>query len=43
MAYMADETLVRKLNGERVPVRSTHRIKLITKDNVSDARQILEQ
>ena len=37
MAYMAIETLVKKLNGETVPEKLYSPIKLITKDNVSDA------
>src|SRR6202022_4947953 len=37
MAYMAVETLVKKLNGEIVPEKIYSPIKLITKDNVSDA------
>jgi ribose transport system substrate-binding protein len=37
MAYMAIETLVKKLNGETVPAKIYSPIKLITKDNVSDA------
>jgi D-allose transport system substrate-binding protein len=37
MAYMAVETLVKKLNGETVPEKIYSPIKLITKDNVSDA------
>jgi ribose transport system substrate-binding protein len=37
MAYMAVETLVKKLNGETVPAKIYSPIKLITKDNVSDA------
>ncbi|MBV8377706.1 MAG: sugar ABC transporter substrate-binding protein, partial [Verrucomicrobia bacterium] len=37
MAYMAVETLVKKLNGETVPEKVDSPIKLITKDNLSDA------
>ena len=37
MAYMAIETMVKKLNGETVPEKIYSPIKLITKDNVSDA------
>jgi ABC-type sugar transport system substrate-binding protein len=37
MAYMAIEALVKKLNGEVVPQNIYAPIKLITKDNVSDA------
>jgi ribose transport system substrate-binding protein len=37
MAYMAIETLVKNLNGEIVPEKIYSPIKLITKDNVSDA------
>ena len=37
MAYMAIETLVKNLNGETVPEKIYSPIKLITKDNVSDA------
>jgi ribose transport system substrate-binding protein len=37
MAYMAIETLLKKLNGETVPEKIYSPIKLITKDNVSDA------
>jgi ABC-type sugar transport system substrate-binding protein len=37
MASMAIETLVKKLNGETVSEKIDSPIKLITKDNVSDA------
>lgn len=37
MAYMAIETLVKKLNGGTVPEKIYSPIKLITKDNLSDA------
>lgn len=37
MAYMAIETLVKNLNGETVPEKIYSPLKLITKDNVSDA------
>jgi ABC-type sugar transport system substrate-binding protein len=37
MAYMAIETMVKKLNGETVPEKIDAPIKLITKDNLSDA------
>jgi ribose transport system substrate-binding protein len=37
MAYMAIETLVKSLNGETVPEKISSPIKLITKDNVSEA------
>jgi ABC-type sugar transport system substrate-binding protein len=37
MAYLAIETLVKSLNGESVPEKIYSPIKLITKDNVSDA------
>jgi ABC-type sugar transport system ATPase subunit len=37
MAYMAVEALVKKLNGETVPEKIDSPIKLITKDNVSEA------
>jgi ABC-type sugar transport system substrate-binding protein len=37
MAYMAVETMVKTLNGETVPEKIYSPIKLITKDNVSDA------
>jgi ABC-type sugar transport system substrate-binding protein len=37
MAYMAIETLVKKLNGETVPEKIYSPVKLITKDNLSDA------
>jgi ribose transport system substrate-binding protein len=37
MAYMAIETLVKKLKGETVPQNIYALVKLITKDNVSDA------
>jgi ABC-type sugar transport system substrate-binding protein len=37
MAYMAVETLVKKLKGETVSEKIDSPIKLITKDNVSDA------
>jgi ABC-type sugar transport system substrate-binding protein len=36
MAYLAVETLVKKLNGETVPEKIDSPVKLITKDNVSD-------
>jgi ABC-type sugar transport system substrate-binding protein len=39
MAYMAVETLVKKLNGETVPEKIDSPVKLITKDNVSDVGQ----
>src|ERR1700676_3874992 len=37
MAYMAIETMVKKLNGETVPEKIYSPIKLITKDNLPDA------
>jgi ABC-type sugar transport system substrate-binding protein len=37
MAYMAIETMAKKLNGETVPEKIYSPIKLITKDNLSDA------
>jgi ABC-type sugar transport system substrate-binding protein len=37
MAYMAIEALLKKLNGETVPEKIYSPIKLITKENVSDA------
>jgi ribose transport system substrate-binding protein len=37
MAYLAIETLVKTLNGETMPEKIYSPIKLITKDNVSDA------
>jgi ABC-type sugar transport system substrate-binding protein len=37
MAYMAIETLAKNLNGETVPEKIYSPVKLITKDNVSDA------
>jgi ABC-type sugar transport system substrate-binding protein len=37
MAYVAIETMVKKLNGETVPEKLDSPIKLITKDNLSDA------
>jgi ABC-type sugar transport system substrate-binding protein len=37
MAYMAVEALVKKLNGETVPEKIDSPIKLITKDNLSEA------
>jgi ribose transport system substrate-binding protein len=37
MAYMSIETMAKKLNGETVPEKIYSPIKLITKDNLSDA------
>ena len=37
MAYLAIETIVKKLNGETVPEKVDSPVKLITKDNLSDA------
>jgi ribose transport system substrate-binding protein len=37
MAYIAIETMVKKLNGEAVPETIDSPVKLITKDNLSDA------
>ena len=37
MAYLAVETMVKKLKGEAVPEKIDSPIKLITKDNLSDA------
>jgi len=37
MAYVAIETMIKKLNGETVPEKIDSPIKLITKDNLSDA------
>jgi ABC-type sugar transport system substrate-binding protein len=37
MAYVAIETMLKKLNGETVPEKIYSPIKLITKDNLSDA------
>ncbi len=37
MAYLAIETMVKKLNGETVPETIDAPVKLITKDNLSDA------
>jgi ribose transport system substrate-binding protein len=37
MAYVAIETIVKKLNGETVPEKIDSPIKLITKENLSDA------
>jgi len=37
MAYLAIETMVKKLKGEAVPEKIDSPIKLITKDNLSDA------
>jgi ABC-type sugar transport system substrate-binding protein len=37
MAYIAIETMVKKLNGETVPETIDSPVKLITKDNLSDA------
>jgi ABC-type sugar transport system substrate-binding protein len=37
MAYLAVETLLKKLNGESVPEKIDSPIKLITKDNLGDA------
>jgi ABC-type sugar transport system substrate-binding protein len=37
MAYLAVETLVKKLNGAGVPQKIDSPIKLITKDNLADA------
>jgi ribose transport system substrate-binding protein len=36
MAYIAVETLIKKLNGQTVPEKIYSPVKLITKDNVSD-------
>jgi len=37
MAYLAIETMVKKLNGEAVPEKVDSPVKLITKDNLSEA------
>jgi ribose transport system substrate-binding protein len=37
MAYVAIETMIKKLNGETVPEKIDAPIKLITKNNLSDA------
>jgi ribose transport system substrate-binding protein len=37
MAYVAIETMIKKLNGETVPEKIDSPIKLITKDNLSEA------
>ena len=37
MAYLAIETMVKILNGEAVPEKIDSPVKLITKDNLSDA------
>lgn len=37
MAYLAVETMVKKLNGEAVPEKVDSPVKLITKDNLSEA------
>ena len=37
MAYLAIEMMVRKLNGEPIPEQTDAPVKLITKDNLSDA------
>ena len=37
MAYLAVEALVKKLNGESVPEKIDSPIKLITKENLTDA------
>ena len=37
MAYLAIETMVKKLNGEAVPEKVDSPVKLITKDNVTEA------
>ncbi|MGA8658892.1 MAG: substrate-binding domain-containing protein [Chthoniobacterales bacterium] len=41
MAYVAVETMIKKLNGETVPEKIDSPIKLITKSNLSDARKVL--
>ena len=43
MAYLAVETLVKKLNGEVVPAKIDSPIKLITKDNLADAAWFFEE
>jgi ABC-type sugar transport system substrate-binding protein len=42
MAYVAIETMVKKLNGETVPERIDSPVKLITKDNLADAAKYYE-
>ena len=42
MAYLAIETMVKKLKGEAVPEKIDSPIKLITKDNLSDAGKYFE-
>ena len=37
MAYLAIETIIKKLKGEAVPEKIDSPIKLITKENLSDA------
>jgi ABC-type sugar transport system substrate-binding protein len=37
MAYLAIETMVKKLEGEAVPEKIDSPVRLITKDNLSDA------
>ena len=43
MAYLAVETMVRKLKGEAVPEKTDSPIKLITKDNLSDAGKYFKE
>jgi ABC-type sugar transport system substrate-binding protein len=37
MAYLAVETMLKKLNGEAIPAKLDSPIKLITKDNTQEA------
>jgi ABC-type sugar transport system substrate-binding protein len=43
MAYLAIETMVKKLKGEAVPEKIDSPIKLITKDNLSDAGKYFKE
>jgi ABC-type sugar transport system substrate-binding protein len=43
MAYLAIETMVKKLKGEAVPEKIDSPVKLITKDNLSDAGKYFKE
>ena len=43
MAYLAIETMVKKLKGEAVPEKIDSPIKLITKDNLSEAAKYFKE
>ena len=43
MAYLAIETMVKKLKGEAVPEKIDSPIKLITKDNLSEAAKYFQK